>query len=81
MGFVTYTTADARPTPILAKRFFSAWLPVFKELSEPAKLGIGHNAISSGITAMSALEGLVAAVEVLSWFNPCLLGSQRTTAV
>jgi hypothetical protein len=64
IGFITYATADARPTPILVKRHFSALLPaVFKELNEePARLGIGQT--SSGTNGMAALEGLIAAVEV-----------------
>jgi hypothetical protein len=63
---VTYATSDARPTPILAKRFFSPFSPVYKEIKdEYANLGIGQTS-SGGMRGMAALEGIVAAVEVRS---------------
>jgi hypothetical protein len=67
MAFVTYGTADTRPTPLLAKRFFVPFqTQVTKELCEQTKnLGIGLTS-SGGNRGMAALEGLVAAVEV-SW--------------
>ncbi len=63
MAFVSYGTADTRPTPLLCKRFFADFQPVTKLIKEePAKLGVGLS--SSGTHGMSALEGFVAAVEV-----------------
>lgn len=53
-----------RPTSLLSKRFFSPGLPnpVMKELREdPTKLGIGF---ATGVRGLSALEGMVAAIEV-----------------
>lgn len=64
MAFVTYGTADTRPTPLLAKRFFVPFQSVTKELREQSSnLGIGQTS-SGGSRGMAALEGLVAAVEV-----------------
>lgn len=64
MGFVTYATADTEPTPVLARRFFTDFPNITKEMREEAsKLGIGHTA-SGGVHGMSALEGLVAGIEV-----------------
>lgn len=63
MALVSYATADAQPTPLLAKRFFADLQTVTKELKDaPLKLGIGRT--TSGRSGMAALEGLVAAVEV-----------------
>lgn len=61
---MTYGTADTRPTPLLAKRFFVPVQSMTKELrEEPKKLGIGQTT-SGGSRGMAALEGLVAALEV-----------------
>ena len=70
MAFVTYGTADTRPTPLLAKRFFVPFQTQFtKELCEQAKnLGIGLTS-SGGSGGMAALEGLVTAVEVSRPFS------------
>ncbi len=69
MAFVTYGTADTRPTPLLAKRFFVPFQSqVTKELCEQASnLGIGQTS-SGGNRGMAALEGLVAAIEVSHLF-------------
>jgi hypothetical protein len=64
MAFVTYATADTRPSPLLCKRFFADLQPVTKEIKEePGNLGIGQTT-SGGSRGMAALEGLVAAIEV-----------------
>ena len=61
---MTYATADTRPTPLLAKRFFVPVQSITKELrEEPGNLGIGHTGSESS-RGMAALEGLVAAIEV-----------------
>lgn len=64
MAFVTYATADTRPSPLLCKRFFTDYQPVAREMKDaPDKLGIGSTN-SGGTRGMAALEGLVAAIEV-----------------
>jgi hypothetical protein len=61
---VTYGTADSRPTPLIAKRFFAPLAPVTKELRDnPGALGFGQTANGGG-RGMAALEGLIAAIEV-----------------
>ncbi|KAG6334113.1 hypothetical protein ID866_4975 [Astraeus odoratus] len=63
LAVITYGAANTRPSPLLSKRFFGPPAHVTKELrEEPAKLGIGQ--ISCGDRGLSALEGLVAAIEV-----------------
>lgn len=65
---MTYGTADTRPRPLLSKRFFVPLSVVTRELrEEPSKLGIGQTNSGSG-RGMSALEGLVAAIEVSRHF-------------
>lgn len=65
LGFVTYGTASTLLSPVLCKRFFNDFPSVSKEMREAkddtSKLGIGG---TGGGEAMSALEGLVAAIEV-----------------
>ncbi|KIK94223.1 hypothetical protein PAXRUDRAFT_143360 [Paxillus rubicundulus Ve08.2h10] len=64
LAFVTYGAADTRPSPLLSKRFFTNLPQVMKELREdPSKLGIGQ-INSGGVRGLSALEGLVAAIEL-----------------
>ncbi|KAG8213163.1 hypothetical protein J3R82DRAFT_11572 [Butyriboletus roseoflavus] len=64
LAFVTYGAADTRPLPLLSKRFFAPLSHVTKELrEEPSKLGIGQTNSGSG-RGLSALEGLVAAIEL-----------------
>ena len=64
MAFVTYATADAQPSPLLTRRYFTDLPVVRKEYEDdPGKLGIGQTS-SGGSRGMAALEGLVAAVEV-----------------
>lgn len=64
IAFITYSTSDARPSPLLSKRFFAELQNVTKELrDEPGRLGIGQTT-SGGARGMAALEGLVAAIEV-----------------
>ncbi|KAF8838598.1 hypothetical protein BDN67DRAFT_971308 [Paxillus ammoniavirescens] len=64
LAFVTYGAADTRPSPLLSKRFFANVSQVIKELrEEPSKLGIGQTN-SGGARGLSALEGLVAAIEL-----------------
>lgn len=61
---MAYATADYRPGPILAKRYFNAPQLVHKELKEEAtKLGIGRTG-AGGKMGMAALEGYAAAIEV-----------------
>ncbi|KAL4066797.1 hypothetical protein J3A83DRAFT_4190032 [Scleroderma citrinum] len=64
LAIVTYGAANTRPSPLLAKRFFSPLSLVTKELrEEPSKLGIGQTNCG-GSRGLSALEGLVAAIEL-----------------
>lgn len=64
ISVVTYSTADYRPTPILAKRYFNTPPNVSKELrDESAKLGIGATG-NAGRFGMAALEGYAACLEV-----------------
>lgn len=61
---MTYGAANTRPSPLLEKRFFSNISLVTKELREdPSKFGIGKTSCG-GSRGLSALEGLVAAIEV-----------------
>jgi mediator of RNA polymerase II transcription subunit 25 len=54
------------PSPILCKRFFTENTMVFREIfEEPMHFGIGMSN-SGGSRGMAALEGLVAALEVIS---------------
>ncbi|THH03911.1 hypothetical protein EW145_g5909 [Phellinidium pouzarii] len=63
INIVTYATADYRPTPILAKRYFNRLQDVTRELKEaPTTLGIGKTG-SGGRVGMAALEGYAAALE------------------
>jgi hypothetical protein len=53
------------PSPILCKRFFTENTMVFREIfEEPMHFGIGMSN-SGGVRGMAALEGLVAALEVI----------------
>jgi hypothetical protein len=64
LALVTYGAADTRPSPLLSKRFFYPGFPnpVMKDLCEdPKNLGIGS---ATGVRGLSALEGIVAAIEV-----------------
>ncbi len=73
IGFITYATADTLPSPIISTSFFSEFNPVTKAIREDyTKLGIGHTA-SGGLKGMSALEGLVAAIEVFLLHTSWLL--------
>ena len=64
LAFISYGPANTYPSPIIAKRFFSALQVITKELrDEQQKLGIGQTS-SGGSGGMAALEGLVAAIEV-----------------
>ncbi|KAF8558098.1 hypothetical protein OG21DRAFT_1481638 [Imleria badia] len=64
LAFVTYGAADTRPLPLLSKRYFAPLSQVTKELCEdPSKFGIGQTNSGSG-RGLSALEGLVAAIEL-----------------
>ncbi|KAG1821560.1 uncharacterized protein BJ212DRAFT_1296934 [Suillus subaureus] len=61
LALVTYGAADTYPNPLLSKRFFLSPNSVMKELREdPWKLGIGS---VIGVRGLSALEGMVAAIE------------------
>ncbi|KAG1726263.1 uncharacterized protein EDB91DRAFT_1254405 [Suillus paluster] len=61
LALVTYGAPDTRPNPLLSKRFFFPPTSVMKELREdPSKLGIGS---AIGVRGLSALEGMVAAIE------------------
>ncbi|KAG1870716.1 hypothetical protein DFJ58DRAFT_22358 [Suillus subalutaceus] len=61
LALVTYGAADAYPNPLLSKRFFLPPNLVMKELREdPRGLGIGS---TIGVRGLSALEGMVAAIE------------------
>ncbi|KAL5507278.1 hypothetical protein ACEPAH_6734 [Sanghuangporus vaninii] len=75
LAVVTYATADYRPTPILAKRYFNSPIFVTKELKEdPLRLGIGRTGSGSRM-GMAALEGYAAALELFDHF----LSSPRST--
>lgn len=61
---MTYGAADTRPLPLISKRYFAPLSQVTKVLREdPSGLGIGQTNSGSG-RGLSALEGLVAAIEV-----------------
>lgn len=63
LAFICYATAETRPTPLLSNRFFHDLVTVTKALrDEHLKMGIGST--GSVKAGMSALEGLVAALEV-----------------
>ncbi|KAF8134853.1 hypothetical protein EV363DRAFT_1396322 [Boletus edulis] len=69
LAFVTYASADTRPLPLLSKRYFAPLSQITKELrEEPSKLGIGQSNSGSG-KGLSALEGLVAAIELFDTLN------------
>ncbi|KAI0951598.1 hypothetical protein AcW1_008602 [Taiwanofungus camphoratus] len=71
IGFVSYATAETRPTPLLAKIFFRPAQILFKDMREhPMKLGIGQTC-SGEARGMAALEGLVAAVELFDDLRIC----------
>ncbi|KAG1804880.1 uncharacterized protein HD556DRAFT_486865 [Suillus plorans] len=62
LALVTYGAADTYPSPLLSQRFFLSPNFVMKELREdPRKLGIGS---VIGARGLSALEGMVAAIEL-----------------
>lgn len=62
LALVTYGAADTYPSPLLSKCFFLSPNFVIKELREdPRKLGIGS---ANGVRGLSALEGMVAAIEL-----------------
>lgn len=64
LAFIAYGAADTRPSPLVSKRFFSPLSHVTKELREdPSKFGIGQTSCR-GTRGLSALEGLVAAIEL-----------------
>lgn len=64
LAFVTYGAANTQPSPLLEKRFFSNISLVTKELrDDPSKFGIGKTSCG-GSRGLSALEGLVAAIEL-----------------
>ncbi|KAI6042458.1 hypothetical protein EDC04DRAFT_2658214 [Pisolithus marmoratus] len=64
LAFVAYGAADTRPSPLVSKIFFSPLSHVTKELrDDPAKFGIGQTSCG-GTRGLSALEGLVAAIEL-----------------
>ncbi|KAF9243561.1 hypothetical protein BU15DRAFT_43066 [Melanogaster broomeanus] len=64
LALVTYGAADTRPSPLLSKGFFAHLSQVTKDLREdPSKFGIGQTN-SGGGRGLSALEGLVAAIEL-----------------
>ncbi|KAI6025813.1 hypothetical protein F5J12DRAFT_810524 [Pisolithus orientalis] len=63
LAFITYGAADTRPSPLVSNMFFSPLSLATKELrEEPSKLGIGQTSCR-GTRGLSALEGLVAAIE------------------
>ncbi|KIO15042.1 hypothetical protein M404DRAFT_197745 [Pisolithus tinctorius Marx 270] len=70
LAFITYGAADTRPSPLVSNMFFSPLSLATKELrEEPSKLGIGQTSCG-GTRGLSALEGLVAAIEVtFRYFN------------
>lgn len=62
---MSYGTADTRPTPLIVKRFFAPLGLVMNDLREkPGTLGFVQTGNGGGM-GMAALEGLVAAIEVL----------------
>lgn len=69
LGIVTYGTADH---PLVSKRFFFLPNVVMKELrEEPGNLGIGT---VNGVRGLSALEGMVAAIESFDMLHNSLPG-------
>ncbi|KDQ59204.1 hypothetical protein JAAARDRAFT_33941 [Jaapia argillacea MUCL 33604] len=64
LAVITYATAETRPSPLVAKRFFTPLQLLIKELAEEApKLGIGLTG-SGGDVGMAVLEGMTAALEL-----------------
>ncbi|KDQ15787.1 hypothetical protein BOTBODRAFT_272763 [Botryobasidium botryosum FD-172 SS1] len=66
LGFVTYGKADERPSPVLAKHFFTAPDNLMAELKKPAsesKLSLGKTG-NAGRHGMAVLEGLITALEM-----------------
>lgn len=69
MGFVTYGTADTYPSPVLCKQYFAEHQLVTKDIKDaPENLGIGTT-VPNGNRGMAALEGIVAAIEVLALYH------------
>ncbi|KAH9941346.1 hypothetical protein B0H21DRAFT_893420 [Amylocystis lapponica] len=64
VGFVSYATAETRPTPLVTKVFFGPPQVLIAKLrDDPRKLGIGQTG-PGAYGGMAALEGLVAALEL-----------------
>ncbi|KIM64258.1 hypothetical protein SCLCIDRAFT_1213358 [Scleroderma citrinum Foug A] len=77
LAFVTYGAANTRPSPLLEKRFFSDISLVMKELrADPSKFGIG-NTSCGGSRGLSALEGLVAAIELFDILGNSSVSPQK----
>jgi len=68
MAFVSYGPPDTVPSPILCKRFFTETPFLFKEMvsEDPTSLGVGVTDSGAG-RGMAALDGLIAALEVLQF--------------
>lgn len=66
IAFVCYGTADSIPSPLLCKKYFSDPKQVIQQMKEnTGRLGIGRTN-SGGSRGMAALEGFVAALEVIA---------------
>ena len=77
MAFVTYGTADTRPTPILSRAFFAQPSAIMKAMREQShECGIGQTT-SGGGQGMAALEGIVAALEVCPSITPSVFYISR----
>ena len=64
IAFVTYALAETKPSPIVARRYFSNPGQATKEIKEePSKLGLGSTT-TGGRTGMAVLEGYAAVLEV-----------------
>lgn len=65
LGIVTYGPGDRYPTPIITNNFFQDTTQVFPSIrDQPEVLGIGTSN-SNPESGMAALDGLVAALEVV----------------
>ncbi|KAF9493402.1 hypothetical protein BDN71DRAFT_1101433 [Pleurotus eryngii] len=70
IAVVTYAASSVRPSPLVTKQFFTE-PQILRDLQlEPYKLGIGqHPAAAHGL---AALEGFVAAIELLDLIRECI---------
>ncbi|KZS92493.1 hypothetical protein SISNIDRAFT_486520 [Sistotremastrum niveocremeum HHB9708] len=63
IAIITYGSADTRPSPVIAKRFFGPPHIVTRQLKDEREYGIGMSPPDPR-NGMAALEGIVAALEL-----------------